>query len=276
MHDLAVLMSVYKNDRLDFVKASIQSILDQSFSEFDYFISFDGFVSAEIDNYVTSLTDDRIRFFRMKNNQGLASVLNFMLEIIMAGTNYRYIARMDADDVSKNERFVRQRDFLIANPAIACVGSWYEEIDEDNQHLFYRQLPVDSTSLKRRYFTMAPFAHSSVMFRRELIEKAGYYPTNTFRMEDNLLWGRALSAGLKFANIPEYLLQFRIDKNFYKRRSGIKYGWNFLKTKLVINRLLKVPITIYLYSILSSLMKLAPQFVIRFLYHLPRKDYKLY
>jgi glycosyltransferase involved in cell wall biosynthesis len=216
MPDLAVIMSVYQNDKLIYVKESVQSILNQSFSRFHYYLIFDGPVSPDISEYITSLTDNRIKLFRLEKNGGLAGALNYLLEVVMKNPEYKFIARMDADDISMPTRFEKQRNFLSEHSDISVVGCWYEEIDETGNHLSYRKLPTDHEALRKRYFTRTPFAHPSVMYRRELIEKAGFYPTDTIWMEDNVLWRRALLLGLKFSNIPELLFKFRGTKTFIK------------------------------------------------------------
>jgi glycosyltransferase involved in cell wall biosynthesis len=259
-------MSVYKNDKLKYVVESVHSILNQTFSKFDYFIIFDGPVSPDIDRYISSIGDSRIRLFRLEKNGGLASALNFLLEKVMSIPDYKLIARMDADDISLPSRFEKQRVFLSANTEISIVGSWYEEIDDSGKHLAYRKLPVDHDSLRKRYITRTPFAHSSVIYRRELIEKAGFYPTDTILMEDNVLWGRALMEGLRFANIPEILFRFRIDRDFYKRRSGIKYGFNFVKTRSINLRKLRSPFIYFLFTYLTGCIKMLPPFFIRHIY----------
>lgn len=266
MTDLAVIMSVYKNDKLSFLKESVQSILDQTFAQFHYYIVFDGPVNKDIDIYLTSLNDSRIKLFRLGKNGGLAKALNFLLEIVLKNPEYKLIARMDADDISSYSRFEKQYNFLSGNQDISCTGCWYEEIDESGNHLIYCKLPVEHEALKKRYHLWTPFAHPSVMYRRSLIETAGYYPVDTILMEDNVLWGMALKHGLKFANIPEYLLKFRIDKNFLKRRSGLKYGWNYIVTRFKINRSLKFPLYTYLYSILIGVIKMLPSFTLRYFY----------
>src|SRR5450759_2292137 len=184
MTDLAVIMSVYQNDKLKFLQESIQSIIDQTFTQFHYYIIFDGQVASDIDSYLTSIGDSRIKLFRLEKNGGLARALNFLLEIVLKNPEYKLIARMDADDISYPSRFEKQRKFLLDNPDISCVGSWYQEIDESGKHLSDRKLPIDHETLKKRYYTRAPFAHPSVMYRRKLIEIAGYYPTDTVLMED--------------------------------------------------------------------------------------------
>jgi glycosyltransferase involved in cell wall biosynthesis len=263
MPDLAVIMSVYKNDRLEFVKESVNSILGQSFSAFHFFIIFDGPVRGEVDDFISSLTDDRIRISRLERNEGLASALNYLLSIVLADPGYKLIARMDADDVSEPERFEKQYRYMQDNPEIGCLGSWYEEIDANGQHLHFRKLPQNHDELRRRYFTRTPFAHPTVMYRRGLIEKAGLYPTETILMEDNVLWGRALKTGIRFANIPEYLFKFRVDERFYERRSGIKYGWNYIKTRFRILDELEYPAGAYLVSIAVGLIKMMPASVLK-------------
>ena len=275
MTDLAVIMSVYQNDKFKFIKESVQSILDQTFAQFHYYIIFDGSVAEDIDFYITGLKDDRIKLFRLEKNGGLATALNFLLKILLMNPEYEIIARMDADDVSHALRFEKQRTFLIENKDIACVGCWYEEIDESGNHLTNRKLPIDHEALKKRYYTRTPFAHPSVMYRRQLIEKAGFYPIDTILMEDKGLWGKALKAGLKFANIPEYLLKFRIDKGFYKRRSGLKYGWYYMMSTFKINKSLNAPVYSYLLSTMIGVVKMLPAFILQYIYLTRRLDFTL-
>jgi glycosyltransferase involved in cell wall biosynthesis len=271
MPDLAVIMSVYRNDRLKFLIESVQSIINQTFTQFDYFIVFDGPVSSEIESYIKSIGDNRIRLFKLEKNEGLAFALNYLLEVVLKFPEYRLIARMDADDISYPSRFDKQRNFLLQNPDISCVGSWYREIDENGNHVSDKKLPIDHETLKKRYYTMTPFAHPTVMYRRQLIERAGFYPTDTVLMEDNVLWGRALKQGLRFANIPEYLFKFRKDKLFYKRRSGLKYGWNFIKTRFKIIRYLNFPVYTYIFSFIIGAVKMLPAFILRNIYNIKRQ-----
>jgi glycosyltransferase involved in cell wall biosynthesis len=266
MTDLAVIMSVYKNDKLEYVVQSVQSILNQTFTNFSYFIIFDGPVDSEIESYITSIKDSRLHIFRLPANGGLACALNHLLEIVMQSPHYKMIARMDADDIANPSRFEKQRNFLLNNQDISCIGSWFQEIDESGRHLSYRKLPTDHESLKKRYYTRTPFAHPTVMYRCFLIEKAGFYPTNTVLMEDNVLWGRALKAGMKFSNLPEYLLKFRIDNDFYRRRSGFIYGLNYIKTRFEIIRYLKLPGYSYILSFWIGVVKMLPSAVLQYFY----------
>jgi glycosyltransferase involved in cell wall biosynthesis len=271
MTDLAVIMSVYKNDKLKNVVESVQSILKQTFSQFEYFIVFDGPVSPDIDSYISSIGDSRIRLFRLEQNGGLARSLNYLLEKVLKNPDYKIIGRMDADDISLPSRFEKQRTYLSENTDISIVGSWYEEIDESGKHLSYRKLPTDHDSLRKRYMTRTPFAHPSVMYRRELIEKAGFYPTDTTFMEDNVLWGRALLGGLRFANIPEILFRFRIDRDFYRRRSGINYGWKYIQRKSELNCKLNSPFYLFPLLVGKGFLKMLPSFIFKHIFVISRR-----
>jgi len=266
MSDLAVIMSIYYSDRFQFVKESVESILNQTFNNFDYYIILDGPVANDVDYYISSLSDPRVKLHRLEENKGLAFALNYLLALVLHRSEILFIARMDADDISKPDRFKRQREFLLENNVVSCVGSWYEEIDEKGEHLNFRRLPVDHESLRRRYMTRTPFAHSSVMYHRRLIEIASFYPTETILMEDNVLWGRALAAGLKFANLPEHLFKFRKDNEFYKRRSGIIYGWNYIKTRNKINWSCNLPIYSYFLTFFIGVFKMMPAIISRYVY----------
>jgi len=261
MPDLAIIMSIYYADKLKFVKESVESILNQTFNDFEYYIAFDGPVAEDVDFYITSLKDPRVKLHKLEANKGLASALNYLLGLVLQRPEIKFIARMDADDISMPDRFKKQRDFLLENNDISCMGSWYEEIDENGKHLSFRKLPVDNENLRKRYMTRTPFAHSSVMYRRELIEKAGFYPEDTILMEDNVLWGRALYCGLKFANIPENLHKFRIDDGYFTRRSGLKYGFNYIRTKYQLIKTLHIPAKTYCITFLIGIYKMLPSFI---------------
>lgn len=223
-------------------------------------------MQPDVEIYINSLTDNRIKLFRREHNSGLATALNFLLELVLKNPKFKLIARMDADDISMPDLFEKQFKFLIGKPDISVVGCWYEEIDDYGNHLNYRRLLTEHEALRKRYYSRTPFAHPSVMFRRELIEKAWYYPTDTILMEDNVLWGSALKCGFKFGNVPEYLLKFRIDRNFYKRRSGIMYRWNYIMTRFKISKSLNFSIYSRLDSFFIGKIKMMPSCILRFLY----------
>ena len=138
---VAVIMSIYKNDRLDFVKESVESILNQTYKHFDLYIIFDGPIQEEVNIYLKNIDDNRINIIERKDNRGLAYSLNELLKIVLV-KNYLFIARMDADDISKNDRFEKQLAFLNKHLETDCVGSWAVEISEDGSEYFKKKMPL--------------------------------------------------------------------------------------------------------------------------------------
>jgi len=268
MTDLAVIMSIYKNDKLKFVKESVQSILSQTFTQFHYYLIFDGPVSADIEEYITNLRDIRLRLFKSQINMGLAKAMNQLLNEVLNNPEYKFIARMDADDISNPDRFDKQRNFLKANLEISCLGSFVEIINQSGNVHSLRKLPIKNEDMLRNYYYRSPLVHPSIMFRKSFFSLAGLYPTDTILMEDNVLWGNAFAVGLRFANLPDFLLKFRVDKAFYKRRSGIKYGYKFIRTRFAILKSLKADIRYYIYSLVLGLVRMLPPVIIKLIYKL--------
>ena len=114
--DLAVVMAVYHNDKPEYVRKSVQSIVTQTYPYFDFFICFDGPVSDEVKNFILSLGDNRLKIFQIEKHGGLAKALNFLLERVLEKSQYELIARMDADDISVSTRFEAQKKILFRKP----------------------------------------------------------------------------------------------------------------------------------------------------------------
>ena len=115
-------MSLYKSDVLQYVSLAVQSILNQTYGDFDYYIQYDGYVQPDVDEYLSGIKDQRVRIYRRDDNKGLARSLNDLLAVVMP-LDYEYIARMDADDISLPERFEKQITYLDAHPETECLGT---------------------------------------------------------------------------------------------------------------------------------------------------------
>ena len=105
---LYVIMSVYRNDRSSHLREAVESILDQSYTEFKFYIICDGPVQEEVGDYLSNLRDERVEIRRRSDNKGLAISLNDLLEEVLEVEDCEFIARMDADDYSLPERFLTQ------------------------------------------------------------------------------------------------------------------------------------------------------------------------
>lgn len=199
MSKISVIMSVY-NTKEEWLRESIESILSQTFSDFEFIIINDG-SSNNVEEIILSYKDERIKYIKQEN-QGLAKSLNYGLKIAQG----EYIARMDSDDISLPDRFKKQIDFLDKNKDISVLGTWFE---------FFPKKYVLKHPEKICYLnllTCCCIGHPTVMFRRSDFEKYNLRYDSEYKCEDYELWSRAIRY-LKFANIQEVLLKYRWHEN---------------------------------------------------------------
>ncbi len=199
---VTVLLPVYNCER--FLAEAIQSILDQTFTNFEFLIIDDGSTdqSAQV---ITAFKDERIRLLQQENS-GLAATLNRGISLARG----RYIARQDQDDVSYPDRLDRQVDFMEANTDCVLLGTWAQIIEVDRAVNRFHRHPVSGDELRYLMYFNNPFVHSSVMLRKTALDQVGGYTTDPDRQppEDFELWSRLSRAG-QIANIGEVLLSYR-------------------------------------------------------------------
>ena len=141
---------------------------------------------------------------------GIVTALNKGLGVARG----QIIARMDADDVCDPERLGRQLDYMEKNPEVGLVSCLVEHVGTDSSQQGYAEYVRWINSLTTpeqiylQRFVESPFAHPSVMFRKELVDQFGGYREGDFP-EDYDLWLRWLQAGVRMAKVPEELLQWR-------------------------------------------------------------------
>lgn len=201
---ISVALSVYNGER--FLAPAIESILAQTFIDFEFLILNDGSKdgsAAIIDAYAAQ--DSRIRPIHRKN-KGLVASLNQLIEEAQAPL----IARMDGDDIAHPERFQKQIDFLHAHPDHGVVGTWTEDIDEDDQPYFFtgKDHPTSSAELLQSIEDRSPLCHPSVMMRRDVVQSVGGYHAAYLHCEDYDLWLR-LANRTKMCSLPERLIRYR-------------------------------------------------------------------
>ena len=217
---ISVVMSVYNSSK--YLKKSIESILEQSFRDFEFIIIDDGSNDGTIDILKKyKETDDRIILLENENNLGLTKNLN----IGMALAKYEYIARMDADDISLADRFQKQFDVLEKNTNIDIVGTYCTDINENDIIIGSRELPIFHEAIKKSIVKFNPIIHPTVMFRKSSVMSFGGYNELYRTTQDYALWFDALSHGLRFYNLPEKLLLYRVNDNYLSRKS-FKYRLN--------------------------------------------------
>lgn len=200
---ISVIMSIY-NDA-EFVAESVQSIINQSHQDFEFIIVNDGSTdNSEV--IISAFRDERIKYLKNPRNLGLARSLN----LAIASSTGKYVARMDADDVSTPDRFARQIAFLEQYPEVGIVGSWVKQFGLKENTIKYE---TTDFNIRIRLLSDTSFAHPSVMIRRVLLEKYNLkYDSNFQTAQDYELWSR-LSRYTTMENLPEVLLYSRIHEN---------------------------------------------------------------
>lgn len=200
MPKISVIMSVYNTNAI-WLRESIESILNQTFKDFEFIIINDGSTNEDVEEAILSYQDSRIKYIKQQN-QGLAKSLNNGLEIATG----EYIARMDSDDISLPSRFEKQVDYLDNHSEVSILGTWFE-IFPETQIIKHPEHP--------KYFDFLHHccvAHPSVMFRRADFEKYNLKYNPEYKCEDYELWSRAIRY-FEFANIQEVLLKYRWHEN---------------------------------------------------------------
>jgi len=198
---VSVLLPVYHGER--YIVASIESILKQSYSDFELIVINDG-STDRTGSLLRGISDPRIVLVEQEN-QGLTRTLNNALKVIKG----EYIARQDADDLSHPDRFSRQVEFLNSHPEVGLVGSVCLCMDEDGEIIGQTPPLTDIKKLKNILMKRGnPLVHGSVMFRRECIGKVGGYRIEMDRAEDYDLWLR-ISEYYEIAKLKEPLYLWR-------------------------------------------------------------------
>ena len=203
-------MSIY-NEREEWIKGAVDSILNQTFSDFEFIIINDNPQKEQnkivLENYQAK--DKRIRIIENEENIGLTKSLNKALKI----TRGEYIARMDADDISFPKRFEKQIEFLDRNPDYIVCGAYVKHFGESKRLLKFGQ---DWQKLKANFLipnpTSSPIAHPVAMIRHRVLQENNIYYNEEYAVgQDYELWSRLLFEG-KFYNIQEPLLHYRVSR----------------------------------------------------------------
>lgn len=205
---ISVIMSVY-SEPIEWIVQSIDSILRQTFTDFEFIIVNDNPSRPENTQLLNSMQDDRVKIIHNPTNIGLPASLNKALDVAQG----KYVARMDADDISLPNRFAEQYDFLESHSEYGICGTYACFIDEYSKVGKKIRLGKTDNELKARLLFYSPFMHPSVMARKELIYRLKY--DESFKVaQDVELWLR-MSSETRFYNIPKILLYYRIHTQNY-------------------------------------------------------------
>lgn len=197
------MMPVYNAE--PFLAESIESILRQTFGDYEFIILDDGSTDHSAD-IIRSYMDPRIRFHQQENH-GVVAARNKLLDL--AGGEY--LTFFDADDVALETKLEAQLKWLKAHPDTVLLGSSAELIDRNGKNLGYWRLSDNKRKNKALMLFQNQFVNSAVVFRKEAVGQLRY-PEGLDSCEDYWMWWSLMGRG-EGTNIPEVLLKYRIHDN---------------------------------------------------------------
>lgn len=227
MREYSVLMSVYYKENPEWLKFSIESMLNQTISPADFVIVEDGKLPEELEKVIKFYEkkyENLFHIIRLEKNQGLGLALNRGIQECKC----EYVARMDSDDYSYPTRIEEEFEIFDDNPEFGMVGTNVEEFYENITNVISLvELPKEQEEIVKFSKTRCPFRHPTLLYKKSEVISAGNY-RDFYLCEDYDLYIRMIRNGCVCYNIQKPLVSMRIGKDFYKRRGGIKY----LKTML--------------------------------------------
>lgn len=201
--EISVVMSVYNGEA--YLSEAIDSILQQSFTDFEFIILNDG-STDDTEKIILSYKDNRIVYIDIGFNVGLVESLNRGLQY----SKGKYIARMDADDIAMKDRFKYQVEAFTKNPNAVVVGTDYYAFNEKGTK---RNRNINDSDYLKTLLLFGPsFCHPSTMIKNIFKAKKIQYDRNYVHVEDYELWTDLVSYG-EFVNVNVPLLKYRSHDN---------------------------------------------------------------
>lgn len=223
----SVLMSVYKNEKADYLRMSMNSMWTQTVEPDEFVLICDGKLTDELDQVITEMEKDhpeKLRVIRHEKNRGLGMALQEGVQLC----RNELIARMDSDDIAMKDRCEKELAVFAKKPELSIVGGFIEEFKDVNENgypsktLTVRAVPETAEEIYEFAKKRNPFNHPTVMYKKSDVLRAGNYSDVRY-MQDYYLWVHMLMEGEKGYNIQEPLVWMRVSGDLYKRRSGKLY-----------------------------------------------------
>lgn len=208
---ISVILPVF--NCADYIESAVESVLNQTYTNFELIIIDDCSDDSTVEK-IEKFSDSRIRLIKKELNQGITDSLN----IGIGYSRGEFIARMDGDDICDQKRFEVQAHYLIENPDVGLVGSYYKIIDTNEQIL----VPINHDDILIGMLEYCPIAHPSVMMKSQILKKHSlFYDKKYESAEDYELWSRIIFK-TKVENLPINLLNYRRHNNQISQRHNKK------------------------------------------------------
>ena len=229
MDKYSVLMSLYSNEKPEYLRLAVQSMVDQTLRPDEIIIVKDGQITPQLQEVLDEFNSQYPELFIIvgyEKNRGLGLALNFGLQYC----RNELVARMDTDDIAMPKRCEQQVDTFERYPELSIVGSAVDEFCNTPDNVTGRRIvPSEHTEIYEFAKRRSAFNHPSVMYRKsKVLEFNGY--SDLRRNQDVDLFGRMLFGGCKAANLKESMLWFRSDDNLSKRRKSWENTWSYIET----------------------------------------------
>ena len=229
----SVLMSVYAKDRPAWVREALDSVLSNTVQPTEVVVVVDGPIPADLQAILDEFSAKypQIKLCPLAKNGGLGPALAHGLQQCA----HELVARMDADDISLPDRFEKQLVYFAAHPDTSVLGGQIQEIDGDSlQPVAIRTVPQTDDEIKEFLKSRSPFNHMAVMYKKSKVLASGSYG-NYYFMQDYFLWAHMAAKGFEMANLPDILVNARVNDALYKRRGG----WGYFKRSWTISSKLR-------------------------------------
>lgn len=223
----SVLMSVYAGEKPEFFKASVLSMLDQTYPTNDFVLVCDGELTPELDRLVEEFRDEYECFhpIRMEKNMGTGSCANAGI----AKCINEYIVKMDSDDIALPNRCEVSLYAMAKHPEIDILGAYIDEFDSDSgEFIATKKTPLSHKEIKKYSRRRNPFNNQTLVYKKSIALRCGGY-SEIKRCEDYDFVVRMLAAGARGRNLGRVLVRYRVTRGNYERRR------NWANTRSFIN-----------------------------------------
>ncbi|PQJ66270.1 glycosyltransferase [Photobacterium angustum] len=218
-------LSIYDGVSRNQLERCINSIINQTFQNFELIIYLDGVKKNDLIEFIDDISDNKkINIIRSTENKGLAVGLNSIIK----NMNGDFLVRMDADDESKLHRLEVINDFFLFNQDVDILGSAVEQKNleiksSESVDIFY---PEYHKEIVKQFKYRNPISHPTVVFRKRVFDLVPSYPIISDRNEDTLMWLSAIKSGFVFHNLKDVLYIFNYNEETEKRRVGFKKSFS--------------------------------------------------
>lgn len=231
MDNYSVLMSVYYKEKPEWLRQAIESMLNQTIVTNDFVIVCDGILTDELYSILDYFDEENPGLFQIlkrEKNYGLGPSLAYGIEFC----KNELIARMDSDDICKENRCEIQLKYFQENPNLDMVGCWENEFEEDNNNpIAVHMVPSGIENVSKFMRRRCAVLHPTVIYKKSAVIKSGNYHDVRLFEDYDLFMRMIVECKCNADNVPEALYDLRVNDNFYKRRGGFKYMKTIVKFK---------------------------------------------